>query len=344
MLRIGIAYSLKPVDRDDDGPDDRFEEFDKPETIDALAEAIRGDGHDVVLLGDGREFLTKILASPPDFVFNFAEGQGVGRDREARVPAVCEMLGVPYSGSDPLTMAVTLDKEMAKRLVRDHVMTPDGVIIHPECSIDEIRTRLEIAFPQFPTVIAKPTFEGSSKGIRGKALAESAQEAAELCAKLASEYRQPILVEQFIGGDEVTVGVIGNGRDVSVLGALRIVPVEPTRHFVYSLEMKRDWQRCVRYEAPAVVNEQEPGLLSLAAKNAYEALGCRDIARIDFRVEDGVPYFIEANPLPGLAPGTSDLVILAQGYGIGHTELVQRILRTALERVGLAGARMRIAP
>ena len=106
MLRIGIAYSLKPDDHGDlaDGPDDRYEEFDKPETIEALAEAIRGDGHDVSLLGDGRDFLAKMLDHPPDFVFNFAEGQGVGRDREARVPCVCEMLGVPYSGSDPLTM------------------------------------------------------------------------------------------------------------------------------------------------------------------------------------------------------------------------------------------------
>ena len=117
MLRIGIAYSLKPDEQGEpgDGPDDRYEEFDKPETIEALAEAIRGDGHDVSLLGDGREFLTKMLANPPDFVFNFAEGQGVGRDREARVPCVCEMLGVPYSGSDPLTMAVALDKGVEKR-------------------------------------------------------------------------------------------------------------------------------------------------------------------------------------------------------------------------------------
>ncbi|MDB5349368.1 MAG: ATP-grasp enzyme D-alanine-D-alanine ligase [Planctomycetota bacterium] len=339
MLRIGIAYSLKPVDRDDDGPDDRYEEFDKPETIDALAEAIRGDGHDVSLLGDGREFLASMLGNPPDFVFNFAEGQGIGRDREARIPAVCEMLGVPYSGSDPLTMAAALDKTMAKRLIRDSVLTPDEAVIPVGWPDDQIRTALEVAFPQFPTVIAKPIFEGSSKGIRGKSLADSVDEAVELCTRLSRIYCQPILVEEFIGGDEVTVGVIGNGRSVRVLGTMRIIPVEPTERFVYSLEMKRDWRRCIRYEVPAIVDEQEPGLLALAATNAYEALGCRDVARIDFRIDRGIPYFIEANPLPGLAPVSSDLVILAQGYGIGHTELVQRILRTALDRVGLAGKR-----
>ena len=103
--------------RRSDGPDDRFEEFDKPETVEAIAEVLRGEGHEVVLLGDGREFLAQVLADPPDFVWNMAEGEGVGRCREARVPAVLEMLGIPYTGSDPLTLAAALDKDVAKRLV-----------------------------------------------------------------------------------------------------------------------------------------------------------------------------------------------------------------------------------
>lgn len=337
MLRIGIAYSLKPDDRGEpaDGPDDRYEEFDKPETIDALAEAIRGDGHDVALLGDGREFLAKMLDHPPDFVFNFAEGQGVGRDREARVPCVCEMLGVPYSGSDPLTMAVTLDKHAAKQMVRDSVMIPKGGMIHAGAPGEELREWLSRLLAEVGTIIVKPAFEGSSKGIRGTVLASSVDQAAEICGRLARDYRQPILVEQFIEGDEVTVGIIGNGKAARVLGTMRVLPLVPTKDFVYSLEVKRDWQRLVRYETPAAVAEQEPGLLARAALNAYEALGCRDVARIDFRVDHGVPYFIEANPLPGLAPGTSDLVILAEGYGISHGDLVRMILRAALSRVGL---------
>ncbi len=116
---------------------------------------------------------------------------------------------------------------------------------------------------------------------------------------------------------------------------MRIVPNQPTGQFVYSLEVKRDFRRRVRYETPAVLDEMEPGLIESAALNAYLALGCRDVARIDFRVADGVPYFIEANPLPGLSPGTSDLVILAEGYGLSHEGLIRRILNIALNRVGL---------
>lgn len=339
MLRIGIAYSLKPSERavEADGPDDRYEEFDRPETIDALAAAIRDDGHDVRLLGDGREFLEGVLADPPDFVFNFAEGQGIGRDREARVPAVCEMLGIPYSGSDPLTLAVALDKDAAHSLLSGIVEAPWRYLPQPGETFRQYRARYspEAFGPVEYPVILKPTWEGSSKGIRGRCIADTEEELEETLARLGHDYAQPILIERFIDGDEVTVGLIGNGPGAEVLGTLRVVPRERTERFVYSLEVKRDWRRLVSYEVPARLSPEVDASLRRAALDAYRGLGCRDVARIDFRVRDGVPYFIEANPLPGLAPVTSDLVILAEGYGIGHTELVQRILRTALARVGL---------
>src|SRR5947209_8189124 len=134
-MRVGITYDLKVEDSQAnaaDLPDDLQEEFDSPATVEAIADALRGLGHEVGLLGDGRELVERLLADPPDFVFNLAEGQGVGRSREARVPALLEMLGIPYSGSDPLTLAVTLDKECAKRLVGSAGVTvPRGVVIHP---------------------------------------------------------------------------------------------------------------------------------------------------------------------------------------------------------------------
>src|SRR5437879_6411898 len=151
-MRIGITFDLK-TDGTKDGllpapsplwgegaggglPDDFQEEYDSPATIQALATALRGLGHDVELLGDGRELLERLLADPPDFVFNFAEGQGIGRCREARVPAVLEMLGIPYSGSDPLTLAVTLDKDCAKRLVRSAGVTvPNGIVVDSQLPI-----------------------------------------------------------------------------------------------------------------------------------------------------------------------------------------------------------------
>lgn len=127
-MRIGIAFDLVPVVASADGPDDRYEEFDKPQTIEALAEVLRADGHDVVLLGDGRALLHRVLADPPDFVWNLAEGEGTGRNREARVPAVLEMLGIPYSGSDPLTLAAALDRESPAAGRRFGRRTPRGCL------------------------------------------------------------------------------------------------------------------------------------------------------------------------------------------------------------------------
>src|SRR5271165_3949201 len=118
-MKLGISYDLKAdVPLSSEFPDDSQEEFDSPVTVEAVAAVLRGLGHEVVRLGDGRELLQRLLADPPDFVFNFAEGHGVARSREARVPAVLEMLGIPYTASDPLTLAVTLDKDCARRLAQ----------------------------------------------------------------------------------------------------------------------------------------------------------------------------------------------------------------------------------
>ncbi|WP_422930571.1 D-alanine--D-alanine ligase family protein [Singulisphaera sp. PoT] len=338
-MRIGIAFDLAPVARDDEGPDDRFEEYDKPQTIESLAQTLREEGHEVVLLGDGRELLEKVLADPPDFVWNVAEGEGVGRSREARVPAALEMLGIPYSGSDPLTMAVALEKDVAKRLVGTHgVVTPRGVCLSPETSADRFKSILEDAFSSDVglSLILKPVFEGSSKGIRAHSLVRSFSEAAALARQLVADYHQPILVEEFIAGDEVTVGVLGNGSQAEILGAMRIRPKVRNDQFIYSLEVKRDWDDRVAYETPAQLDAAVLEGLYRSTLAAFSALGCRDVARIDFRIRGGVPYFIEANPLPGLAPDWSDLVILAKGMGVSYRELIGRILASALERTGKA--------
>src|SRR5216684_4604000 len=133
-MKIGITFDLKADSPTLIGvPDDFQEEFDSPATIEAIASVLRGLGHEVDKLGDGRELLERLLADPPDFVFNLAEGEGIGRSREARVPAVLEMLGIPYSGSDPLTLAATLDKDVAKRLVRSaDLAAPRDFVIQPD--------------------------------------------------------------------------------------------------------------------------------------------------------------------------------------------------------------------
>jgi len=329
-MRIGITFDLKnTTPLPDHAPDDYQEEFDSPATVEAIAAVLRGMGHDVVELGDGRDMLQHVLAAPPDFVFNIAEGQGVGRSREARVPAVLEMLGIPYTGSDPLTLAVTLDKDCAKRLVNSAGVTvARGLVVQPD---DDLRT-LPMELPY--TAIVKPAWEGSSKGIRGKCVVETALELVAAVQEQRQGYRQPILVEEYIEGDELTVGVLGNDPP-RVLGVMRVLPTVPEERFIYSLEVKRDWRRRVRYECPAKLPSAAYKAVEDAALTAYRALGCRDVSRVDFRLRDGVPYFLEVNPLPGLNPDTGDIVILAGLIGMSHGQLVSGILHAATRRHGM---------
>ena len=290
---------------------------------------IRALGHDVILLGDGRDLLRKLLHQPPDFVFNFAEGEGVSRSREARVPAVLEMLGISYTGSDPLTMAVTLDKDCAKRLVASaRIAVPQALAIYTT----DHEWKIDVPFSRLPfPVIVKPAWEGSSKGIREKCLVNSPEELPEVIEWLRGEQRQPVLVEEYIQGDEVTVGILGN-ENPDVLGIMRVSSVEPVDNFVYSLEVKRDFRKLVRYECPPPLPSAVVASVREAALTVFRILGCRDVARIDFRVKDGVPYFIEVNPLPGLNPQDSDLVIMANLVGWSHARLVETILQAGLDR------------
>ncbi|HEX5270689.1 MAG TPA: D-alanine--D-alanine ligase [Gemmataceae bacterium] len=327
-MKIGITFDLKvDLSGRPDLPDDFQEEFDSPATVEAIANVLRGLGHQVELLGDGRELLARLLADPPDFVFNFAEGQGVGRCREARVPAVLEMLDIPYTGSDPFTLAATLDKDCAKRLVASAgVAVPKGFIVSRDAD-SSFRETMNLTFP----VIVKPAWEGSSKGIRGKCVVDTPEELIAAIENLRQAYQQPVLVEEYITGDELTVGVIGNDPP-RVIGVMRVLPQQAEDRFVYSLEVKRDWERRVRYEVPAQLPPRRLEAVEKAALASFGALGCRDVARIDFRLREGTPYFLEANPLPGLNPDYSDLVILARGAGWSYEQLIGTVLQEATDR------------
>jgi D-alanine-D-alanine ligase len=329
-MNVGITFNLKQTGLVDPSlPDDFQEEFDSPQTIEAIARALRGMGHNVRLLGDGREFLEKILADPPDFVFNFAEGTGISRSREARVPAVLEMLGIPYTGSDPLTMALTLDKDAAKTIVAAAgVRVPGGYALGAHERLADVPPG-RLIFP----LVAKPAWEGSSKGIRNKCLVTSPGDLAGVVEELRRDHRQTILLEEFIPGDELTVGVYGNDEP-AVMGIMRVVPRRANPHFIYSLEMKRDYKNHLDYESPAKLAVKDADAVGRAALAAYRALGCRDMARADFRLKEGVPYFLEVNPLPGLNPIESDLVLLAKGVGWTYERLIKTFFETACARVG----------
>jgi D-alanine-D-alanine ligase len=336
-MRFGIAYDLKPDTPPPPGaPDDLYEEFDAPVTIQAIADVLKGLGHTVDLLGNGRPLLSRLLADAPEFVFNFAEGTGVGRSREARVPAVCEMLGIPYTGSDPLAQAVALDKDLTRRLVESAgVVVPKGFTL----SFDD--DPYDGDYAEFPPVlaesglplpvIAKPTFEGSSKGVRNRCLIADPADFGPTVLRLWHDYKQPVLVEEFVAGTEVTVGILGNDPP-EIFGVMAIYPKRPVEHFVYSLEVKRDFRAMVDYECPARLPAAVTREVEAAALAVWAALGLRDVARLDFRVRDGVPYFLEANPLPGLNPESSDLVIMADLLKVTHAELVRRIVDAAVAR------------
>jgi D-alanine-D-alanine ligase len=327
-MRVGLSYDLKeaiPIEQAD--CDDAFEEYDSQRTVELIAASLEVEGHTVARLGGGKEFLENILHEKMDFVFNIAEGRGNYRSREAQLPSILEMLNIPYSGSDPQCLAICLDKPLTKKLVAPAgVCTPKWLVISDKEELHQIDG---CDFP-FPAII-KPAYEGSSKGIRLTSVVEDSKQAIEVIDSLLEKYYQPVMMEELITGDEVTLGIIGNSPP-KVLGMMRILPKRRDSYFVYSLEVKRNYLDLVEYECPACLDSKVLQNLEASGLNAFGALGCRDFARLDFRVSpEGVPYFLEINPLPGL--GThSDLVIMAGELGWTHQELVAGVLNAALER------------
>jgi D-alanine-D-alanine ligase len=331
-LMVGIAYDLKAdFERaakrvEGELPEDAFEEYDSEATVAALEDALSSNGYQSRRLGSGRSFLSRIMSEPGDIVFNIAEGYGT-RSREAHVPSALEMLGVPYTHSDPLTLALTLDKAMAKRVAAAAgVPTPRFAVVE---HADDARG-LDLNYPR----IAKPLFEGSSMGIRKHSRVTNHEDFMELIEQLLRDYREPVLVEEFASGPEFTVGILGSGATASVIGAMEIVPRNcSTSEFVYSLEVKRNYLEEVAYHVPPKRPTELVRHVESVALSAYRALGCRDVGRVDVRIgDDGEPKFLEVNPLPGLNPVTGDLVILARGNGISYHELVGRIVDGARQR------------
>ena len=329
-MRIGITYNLKnellEVLKSSPLVEDANEEFDLPETVEAIREVLASDGHEVFLLGGNLGVLGKIKQQHIEFVFNIAEGYH-GRSREAHVPALLEMAGVPYSGSDPLALALTLDKSLTKRVAFSlSIPTPEFWILNEAREVDKIPHR----FPLF----VKPLWEGSSKGIRRSSRVENQDALIIEIARLFTNYpKQPVLVEEHIPGREFTVGILGN-QEPEVLGVMEISFKDGSRKdFCYSLEVKRNWQDEVDYELPAKINSAQERFISDAALRLFKILRLRDVARFDFRMDpQGKIYFLEVNPLPGLSSESGDLVIMARKKGWSYGELIHKITQHAFSR------------
>ncbi len=325
-LKVGITYNLKKdFTRQENQPIDLLEEFDSEETVDAIRRVLESEGHEVIKLGGDVGLIDRLRQASVDIVFNIAEGLQ-GRNREAHIPALLEFLNIPYTGSDPLTLSLTLDKAMAKRIVMSQeVPTPRFKKVERM----EDLYNLNLRYPLF----IKPCYEGSSKGVRLDSKILDSRALTEKAGGLLETYSSPLLVEEFVRGPEFTVGILGN-EPARVLGVMQIEIIgSPPEESIYSLEIKREWEKKVRYHCPPSIDPSLLKKIEEVALRSYRALECRDVSRVDIRVgEDQKPYFLEINPLPGLSPVYGDLVIMARSMGWDYGELVKTILHNALKR------------
>jgi D-alanine-D-alanine ligase len=324
-MHIGLTYDLKQDYLNEGWRPIDAAEFDSIETIDAIASAIERLGHRTSRIGNCRGLVTALAAGKRwDLVFNIAEG-ACGRSREAQAPAILECFSIPYTMCDPLTAALTLDKAMAKRIVRDHgLATPDFAVIKKGSDIDII----DLPFPLF----VKPLAEGTGKGISQQSLVKDHDELKSVALDMLKAYAQPVLVEVWLPGREVTVGITGTDEEAEVIGVMEIIFKPGTKDAVYSHHVKDNYKGLVEYRLlEAGADAQEAGELAVSA---YRALECRDAGRVDIRADGyGKWHFLEINPLPGLHPVDSDLPILCRLKGVKYHELIENIISSALKRL-----------
>lgn len=330
LKKIGIIFNLKKGGL----ADDREEEYDEIVTIESLKKEIEKLGFEVLLFEQTGELTSELRRQSPGFVVNLAEGVASGRSRESEVPCILESLGIPYSGSDPVALGITLDKHLTGRILKAaEVSVPRSFMAE---NINELES-LKNIFKNGRSFIVKPRWEGSSKGIFTDSCADNLKALKEKVLYLLCNYGQPALIEEFLEGEEITVGIHGN-KQAKVLGMMKITPQNKNnKRFLYSLEAKKNWRRVVKYEPRDSISTGLQGVIGSEALKAYRVLELRDMARIDFRVSrSGAPKVIDVNPLPGFSPVYSDLPIMYKLQGGSYGGLVRLFLREALERCGFS--------
>ncbi len=326
-LRVALAYDLKTDYLAAGFSPQAVMEFDDEATVGGLAATISGLGHQVHRVGRGVELARRLAAGERwDLVFNLAEGVA-GRSREAQVPALCELFEQAYTFSDPLTTALTLDKAMSKRLVRDHGL-PTAPFAVVSCS--QQADLVDLPLPLF----VKPVAEGSSKGVTERSKVADRGQLRQRCDELLAAFAQPVLVEAYLPGREITVGIVGNGGGARVVGVMEVAFDRGSDREFYTALNKGEFEERVTYSLLA------SGPLADRARQValavYAALDCRDAARVDLRCDAaGEPCFLEVNPLPGLHPVRSDLPIMCRLGGTDFPTLIGGIVDAAARRVGL---------
>jgi D-alanine-D-alanine ligase len=359
-LKVALLANLKKNAPKFPGlSDDYWDDLDSETTIEAILQAIREGSHEPVFYEGDVTLAAKLQANRPDICFNICESH-FGDSREAQVPALLEMLRLPYTGSRVLTLALCLDKSMTKRLLNWHELPTPAFQTFER--VDEPLDD-DMIFPLF----VKPSREGTSVGISEKSIVHNESELREQIRHIFDAYRQTALVERYIAGREVTVGLVGNvggfaarrlpqrlyGQrrrtpgdldDLRAGGLLFLPPMEvdlkpfQAEDVIYTNRLKTDLADQLHYLCPAPLEPKQVEELNWLTAAVFRVCGCYDVSRVDFRLDEDDnyrPYILEINPLPGLAPGISDIVIEAAAIHISHSELVNRVLDAAIRRHGI---------
>lgn len=328
MKIVGLTYDLKTDYEIKAGdPPDANAEFDHPSTIDVIAQAIAACGFKVEKIGNASSLLEKIDNLNVDIVFNISEGR-YGRNRESQVPVLLEMAGIPFVGADALSLGLTLDKVMAKKIfIADGISTPRFL------EIKNIENLVDIDHLQFPLII-KPRFEGSSKGLTEHSRVKNMEELKKQVEYVIDTYKQPALIEEFISGEEFTVALVGNDP-VEVMPVVQIKidgELKLNDKFYTFARISSDR---LEYICPAPIDKDLFRQISDLALKTYNAVECQDFGRVDFRVDQqGLPYVLEINPLPSLS--TEDVfMLISKVIGISYPQMVGKILNSALKRYKL---------
>ncbi len=348
-MRIALTYSskegllreydnvLSEKGNGSEAPSDFFAEGDSWETIHAIQEALSQFSEEVVGLEADGDVGQELQAYRPDLVFNIAEGL-FGDFRESYVPMVCERLRIPYTGSDPLTLAICLNKMRTKEILSYYR------IANPQFRMFQAVQTVEAEDLNYPVII-KPVAEGSSKGIFNDSVVFEAAQAKERIAQKLTQYGQAVLVEQFLDGDEFTVAVWGNGEDVEVLPIVAIrydeLPAEAVP--IYSYEAKWIWDTPEKpleiFQCPARIPESLRESIHGLVRHTYHALHIRDWCRVDVRLDrKGIPNILEVNPLPGILPNPEENSCFpkaARSAGYEYVHMLARVVSFASKRWGI---------
>ncbi|HEX4620850.1 MAG TPA: D-alanine--D-alanine ligase, partial [Myxococcaceae bacterium] len=326
-MRVALTYNLRLSDSEEEA------EFDTEETVSALAAAIERIGHRLErfeVSGPASRTVSRLEAYTPDLIFNTAEGRR-GRFREAFYPALFDELGFPYTGSDAYALALTLDKQLCKLILRDHgIRTPGWQYVQ---NIAELKPE-NLHFP----VIVKPNFEGSSKGISQESVAENVQELRLKTAAALQRYPAGVIVEEFIRGRDLTVPFLAavDNEFGGVMSPVEYVfdphIVSGRKYQIYEYDLKTSLDEAVTVRAPAQIDPEVAADVRRMARRVFDVLDCRDLGRIDFRLSDaGVAQFIEINALPSLEPGAG-IYAAAELEGLHFDGVVDTIIQSAARR------------